>query len=134
MHNQIANPNANSVSLSLVDGDPTIRHARQLMFRAEAFNVRAYPNCAALIADPAALGSDCVIADVDMGAISGLQLLHAMREKGWHGAAILLTETISPQLAASALAEGFVAMLPKTLANRPLLDAVNAAIGSRLAA
>lgn len=131
---QIKSPTNRVASISLVDGDPSMRHARQLMFRAESFDVRAYSNCETLIADRAALASDCIVADVDMGEISGVQLLHAMREKGWNGAAVLLTDTISPQLSITAIIEGFVAMQPKALADLPLLGAVNAAIRGEPAA
>ncbi len=48
--------------IALIDGDATIRHARQLMLRAEVSYVRAYPNCAAALADPAAMSERLYIA------------------------------------------------------------------------
>lgn len=114
--------------IALVDGNPAMRHARQLMLRSEGYDVRAYPSCAALLADPSALRSACVVADVEMDGVGGLALLHGLRRAGWHGAAILLADTIPPELAASAAAEQFVALLPKALADKPLLDAIRAAI------
>ncbi len=114
--------------IALVDGDPAMRHARQLMLRAEGYEVRSYPSCAALLADSSALRSACVVADVEMNGVGGLALLHGLRRAGWHGAAILLADTIAPELAASAAAEQFVALLPKALADKPLLHAIRTAI------
>ncbi len=114
--------------IALVDGDPAMRHARQLMLRAEGYEVRAYPYCAALLADPCALRIACVVADVEMDVGGGVALLHGLRRAGWHGAAILLADTIPPELAASATAERFVALRPKALGNQALLAAVRSAI------
>lgn len=118
-------------SIALVDGDATIRHARQLMLRAEGSDVRAYPNCEAALDDPAALTSDCVVADVDMGAIGGLDLLRLMRAKGWRGTGILLADIIAPALRLQGIEEGFVVMQPAALDDRRLLTAVDVALGQR---
>ena len=116
-------------SIALVDGDPAMRRARQLMFRAEGYGVQAYPTCAALLADPLAMTSACLVADVDMADVGGVELVEAMRRADWHGSAILLSDAISPALAKLALKGHFTAMFPKALGDGPLLDAVNAAIG-----
>lgn len=116
--------------IALVDGDPTLRRARQLMLRSERFEVRAYPTCAALLADPLALHSACVVADAEMSDLSGLQLLTAMREAGWEGSAVLLADSIPTALAAAADDHDFLAMLPKALAEGALLKAVRSAIAN----
>ncbi|MBA3896564.1 MAG: histidine kinase [Sphingomonadaceae bacterium] len=115
-------------SIALVDGDATIRHARQLLLRAQGSDVRAYPSCAAALADPMAIASDCVVADVDMGAIGGIDLLRLMRGKGWHGEGILLADVVPPALRMIGLNEGFVVMRPAALDDRRLLMAVDVAL------
>jgi FixJ family two-component response regulator len=114
--------------IALVDGDPALRRARQLMLRSERFEVRAYATCGALLADPLALRSACVIADAEMSDLSGLQLLHAMRDAGWSGAAILLADAIPAELATAANDHDFMAMLPRNLSDVALLKAIRAAI------
>jgi FixJ family two-component response regulator len=118
-------------SIALVDGDPALRRARLLMLRAEGFEVRAYPVCAALLADPQAFRSTCVIADAEMGDLSGQQLLHAMREAGWVGSAILLADTGLTEPSSAANDRAFVAVLPKTLSDGPLLKAIRSAIAGQ---
>ena len=119
--------------VALVDGDPMIRRARQLMLRDERYAVRAYVSSDALLADPAARSAACIVADADMGAISGPHVLRAMRSAGWRGSAILLAETVSPALAEIALAEHFAVLSPKSLGDRPLLSAIRSAIADSLA-
>ncbi|WBH17851.1 response regulator [Sphingomonas radiodurans] len=79
-----------AIRISLVDGESSVRHARQLMLHAEGFAVRAYPTCAALLADPQARHDACIILDIDMEDVDGPTLLRRMRETGWRGTALLL--------------------------------------------
>jgi FixJ family two-component response regulator len=76
--------------VSLVDGDAEVRHARQIMLRSEAYDVRSYATCAALLADDRSRDYPCIIVDVEMEAGDGMSLLREMRATGWHGKAILL--------------------------------------------
>ncbi len=76
--------------VSLVDGNASIRHARQLMLRSENYDVRSYATCAALLADPRSRDYPCIVLDVEMEDIAGIDLLAQMRASGWRGKAILL--------------------------------------------
>lgn len=78
------------VGVSLVDGDPDVRHARQLMLRSEDYDVSSYTTCAGLLADPASRSDACIVVDVSMRDGDGLTFLREMRASGWHGRAILL--------------------------------------------
>lgn len=117
--------------IALIDGVPAIRHARQLMLRAEGFDVRTYASAAPLLADPLALTSVCIIAEVAMPEIGGVALVQAMRGHGWHGAAILLADLVSSALAALAIEQDFTVMVPTGLADRLLLAGIRTAIVSR---
>ena len=78
------------IGVSLVDGDPGVRHARQLMLRAERYDVRSYATCAALLADPRSRDYPCIILDLDIDGGGGIEVLRKMRATGWHGRALLL--------------------------------------------
>ncbi len=78
------------IGVSLVDGDPGVRHDRQLMLRAERYEVRSYATCAALLADPRSRDYPCIILDLDRDRVDGMDLLRAMRASGWRGKALLL--------------------------------------------
>ncbi|BCA63980.1 hypothetical protein MC45_00120 [Sphingomonas sp. HMP9] len=78
------------IGVSLVDGDPSVRRARQLMLRAERYEVRSYATCAALLADPRSRDYPCIILDLEMEEVDGMDLLRKMRASGWRGRALLL--------------------------------------------
>jgi len=78
------------VGVSLVDGDAAVRRNRQLMLRAEGYEVRSYATCAALLADPRSRDYPCVVLDVDLHDAAGPGLLRDMRQSGWRGKAVLI--------------------------------------------
>lgn len=96
-----------AAGVSLVDGNPAIRHARQIMLRSENYDVRSYATCAALLADPRSRDYPCIVLDVEMEGIDGIDLLARMRASGWQGRAILLDGSKSGDaLARQALLQG----------------------------
>lgn len=117
--------------IALIDGAPAVRHARQLMLRAEGFDVRAYASAAPLLADPLALTNACIVAEVAMPEIGGIALVQTLRERGWRGAAILLAGVASSALSARAAEQHFSVLVPTGIADRLLLAGIRAAIARR---
>lgn len=116
------------IGVSLVDGDPAVRHARQLMLRSEDYAVRSYATCAALLADPQARDYPCIILDLEMEEVDGLDLLRKMRASGWRGKALLL-DGIHPGSAMEREAERHGdTVLRRDVGDRALLNAIAGAI------
>ena len=115
-----------SIGISLVGGDATIRHARQIMLRSESYDVRAYATCAALLADPRSRGCQCIIVHIDMTDGEGTAILREMRDTGWRGRAILLDgiKPGNPLIRAAELNGDKV--LERTIPDGPLLAAISA--------
>ncbi len=90
MNDAIASASGEGVGVSLVDGDATVRHDRQIMLRSERYDVRSYATCAALLADPRSREYPCIVLDVHSRDVDGIDLLRRMRATGWRGRAILL--------------------------------------------
>lgn len=118
------------IGISLVDGEPAIRRARQLMLRSENYEVRSYATCAALLADPRSRDYRCIVVDVHMAEGEGIELLKAMRATGWHGQGILL-DGIAPgsPLRHDAERHGDQ-VLEHSIADGPLVVAIAASIDS----
>jgi FixJ family two-component response regulator len=112
------------IGIALVDGDAAVRRNRQLMLSAENFNVRSYATCAAMIADPNARSSACLVVDVDMPEMGGVDLLRQMRSVGWNGSGILLQTSGSDDMSVRAAKASGDTLLPNTIADQPLLDAI----------
>jgi FixJ family two-component response regulator len=119
---------AQGIGVSLVDGDPDVRHARQLMLRSERYDVRSYPTCAALLADPRSRDFPCIILDLDMGEIDGVDLLRQMRATGWRGKALLL-DGLDPASASLREAERHGdTVLQRNVGDHTLLTAIAASV------
>jgi FixJ family two-component response regulator len=118
----------NNVGVSLVDGDATVRHARQIMLRSEHYDVRSYATGAALLADPRSRGFACIVLDIMMNEIDGFRLLHEMRATGWRGKGLLL-DNIVPGNAMSRDAERHGdRVLERSIADGPLIAAIAASL------
>ena len=116
------------IGVSLVDGDPAVRHARQLLLRSENYDVRSYATCAALLADPRSRDYPCMILDLEMEFIDGLDLLRKMRASGWRGKALLL-DGLTPGNPILKEAESHGdAVLPRNIGDHALLLAIAASI------
>lgn len=116
------------IGVSLVDGDPVVRHARQLMLRSEKYEVRSYATCAALLADPRSRDYPCIILDLEMEDVDGQDLLRQMRATGWRGKALLLDglHPDSPMLQEAERHGDLV--LERTVGDRALLTAIAGSI------
>ena len=120
-------PPHDGIAVSLVDGDPALRRARQIMLLSEAYDVRSYATGAALLADPRSRAVACIV--VDIGG-SGMDTLHAMRRSGWRGGAILLGTAPAPALVHAAERNGD-RLLDRAAGDAPLLTAIAASIAVR---
>jgi FixJ family two-component response regulator len=128
MQNATSPSTRETIGVSLVDGDSTIRHARQLMLRSEDYDVRSYATCAALLADMRSRDYPCIILDLEMEDIDGPALLREMRASGWRGKAILLDglDPGSPMLIEAGRHGDTV--LARNIGDRALLTAIASSI------
>uniref|UniRef100_UPI0035CB127E response regulator n=1 Tax=uncultured Sphingomonas sp. TaxID=158754 RepID=UPI0035CB127E len=117
-----------SIGVSLVDGDSDIRHARQIMLRSERYDVRSYATCAALLADPRSRDYACIVVDIDMPGVDGLELLREMRATGWRGKGILLDGLDPEGKLAQEAAENGDKVFDRNIGDRPLVAAIAASV------
>ncbi|RMB28673.1 response regulator receiver domain-containing protein [Sphingomonas sp. PP-F2F-G114-C0414] len=116
------------IGVSLVDGDPAIRRARQIMLLSEHYDVRSYATGAALLADPRSRDVPCIVVDVEGPESTGMATLQAMRASGWRGKAILLDGTAPPPALVHAAERHGDRILDRTAGDAPLLTAIAASI------
>ncbi|KQY29953.1 regulator [Caulobacter sp. Root1455] len=117
--------------LLLVEDDPGVRRALQLLLRGRGFDVRAYAVGAALIADlQAQMDAVALVADFKMPQIDGVALLTALRAAGWNGPALLITGFPSREVEARARAAGYALVIEKPLVEQTLGEAVERMIAA----
>lgn len=107
-------------SILLVEDDDALRRSVQLLLTGRGHQVRAYPGPGGLAHDPAALGCDCLIADLMMPATDAVALLGDLRSAGWGGPAILISGLLDEASRERALQVGYDVILAKPL-NESLL-------------
>ena len=96
----------------------------QLLLRGRGFEVKAYANARALLADPAALEAVCLVADYRLAGTDGIAVLQALRARGWQQPAVLMTAFGSEDIAGRARAAGFEEVFEKPLKDLALVAAL----------
>lgn len=113
-------------TIALVDDDPGVLHAVGTLFATKGFPVQCYSSPEGFLAAPPAGG--CVVSDLRMPGLNGLELLDALRAAGDPRPVILLTAHGDVELAVRALKQGAFDFIEKPFDEDRLLAAVAAAI------
>jgi two-component system, LuxR family, response regulator FixJ len=111
----------------IVDDDPAIRDSLGLLLEASGFDVRTYDSAKAFLVAPRGL-SGCVLMDVRMPEIDGLELQQRLNELGIHLPVIVMTGQGDVPLAVRAMKAGAVDFLEKPFDDTALLNAVRLAL------
>lgn len=118
----------------LVEDDESMRSALQRLLNAFGFDCDAFVSAESLLASGPGEGAACVVSDLKLPGMSGLELLREMRARGGWPPLILVTAHDAPGLADDVVRRGAAAYLPKPFAGTALVQAVNhvlQAAGSR---
>lgn len=115
--------------VALVEGDPAVTHAITFAFGLEGLSVRSHPAGEALLADGAAAGAGCIVANAQLPDMTGLELLGRLRARGVRTPAILIATHPGPVLRQRAEAAG-AAIVEMPLLNDALLDSVRSALAT----
>jgi len=114
----------------VVEDDDSMREAIERLLGAAGFGSTAYATADALLAHGVDADSACVISDLRLPGISGLELLAMLRKQKISLPFILITAHDAPGLREKAACCGASAYLPKPFRGTVLLDAVRGAIAS----
>jgi FixJ family two-component response regulator len=112
--------------VSIVDDDDPVRDSTRALLESFGYSVRCYSSPAAFLDDPQAEGSDCLILDLHMPLMSGLELLEQLRDRKIQTPAILLTAN-GERLNARAKQAKVLAILRKPVPEDVLLKWVRTA-------
>lgn len=103
----------------VVDDDEAVRDSLAILLRTRGFQVREHDAPDAFLAAAARLDPGCIVTDVQMPAMSGLEMLVRLRARGVDWPAVVITGRATPGMVreAAALAAEFVEkpFLPEAL-------------------
>lgn len=117
-----------SPTVFVVDDEESVRHSLSWLLGSISLDVKMYDSAQAFLDAAVECSYGCLILDVRMQALSGLQLQEALCERGFNLPIIFLSAYGDAQMGAQAVKRGAVDFLQKPYRNQDLLDAVNAAL------
>ena len=117
-----------SATVHVVDDDPSHRVAVSRVLRAAGFDVRIFSAGAELLAQVSADTSGCIVADLQMPGINGLELQEALARSGAPLPVVFLTGHGDIPSSVRAMRQGAVDFLEKRAPRRDLIAAVTRAL------
>jgi len=114
--------------ISIVDDDESVRDAVQTLLESTGRRTVAFASAEQFLASPALSTAQCLILDLRMPGIDGVELLRRMLAANHRIPTIILTAHADEVERARALAAGAMAFLPKPFRPTVLLEAVEASL------
>jgi FixJ family two-component response regulator len=120
----------NTSLVSIVDDDPFFRESMRRLMRSLAFTAEAFGSAADFLASPRLAETHCLIADVNMPAMTGIELYRHLIEAGRAIPTILVTAYPNDVDRMRALNEGVVCYLRKPVDEQQLKQCLRATLTS----
>ena len=116
--------------VSVVEDDPYFRESMRRLMRSLGYNVEAFSSAADFLASPRLIETTCLIADVHMPAMTGIELYRHLIEAGYTIPTILVTAYPDDVDRARVLNDGVVCYLRKPVDEQHLMRCLRAALES----
>jgi FixJ family two-component response regulator len=114
--------------ISIVDDDESLRSSLENLVRSFGFRTQGFPSAEAFLACTQAQETACLILDVRMPGMNGLELQSHMVQGRWQVPIIFITSHADDNAQARAIEAGAVAFLYKPCREEDLVDAIGAAL------
>jgi FixJ family two-component response regulator len=120
------------LTVSAVDDDEAVRDSLRALLESHEMSVRDYSSAMEFLADTDGHGTepDCIILDLHMPSLSGIELLEILRRRRVPTPVIILTGRGDADLRARAQRLGAVAVLDKPVADDVLVSAIESAVST----
>jgi FixJ family two-component response regulator len=117
------------IRVAVVDDDASLCKALGRLLAAAGISTTIYSSGEAFLADDVNQDPDCLILDIELGGMSGLDLQRVLSTMGREIPIVFITAHEEPELAEQATRLGCVAYLRKTDPGQAVLEAVGRAAG-----
>ena len=114
--------------ISIVDDDDALRNSLDDLIRSIGFRTQGFPSAEAFLSSNQARDTACLILDVRMPGMNGLDLQRQIVAANWRIPIIFITSHADDDARARALEAGAVAFLYKPFREEELLNAIDAAL------
>ena len=119
-------------SITIIDDDEAVRHSLQALLEATGHAVAAHATGEEFLA--AATPGGCLIIDLNLPGIDGIEVVDRLRRTGARTPVILISARFDAMARARAARAGTQALLEKPLRERALLDCIEQCLAAESAA
>jgi FixJ family two-component response regulator len=114
--------------ISIVDDDDALRNSLDDLIQSLGFRTQGFPSAEAFLSSTQARDTACLILDVRMPGMNGLDLQRQIVATKWTVPIIFITSHADDDARGRALQTGAVAFLYKPFREQELLNAIDAAL------
>jgi two-component system response regulator FixJ len=115
-------------TIFVVDDDPAVRGGLRFMLRAGGYSVEAFPSARAFLEDYDPRQGGCLLLDVQMPKMTGLELQQQLNIRNWRVPVIFITGHGSVSVAIAAMKAGAFDFIEKPLREDVLLESIERAL------
>jgi two-component system, LuxR family, response regulator FixJ len=108
----------------VVDDDAAVRQGLRFLLRASGYTVEAFPSALSFLADYDPRRGGCLLLDVQMPRMTGLELQQQLNLRGWRIPVIFITGHGTISLAIAAIKAGAFDFIEKPLREEALLECI----------
>jgi two-component system response regulator FixJ len=114
----------------VIDDDEAVRRSLDFLLRSARFKTRTYETALAFLNAVPDIPSGCIVTDVKMPEMSGVELLRHLRQKNLRMPVIIITGHADVPMAVEAMKSGAADFLEKPFDDEVLLTAVRSALAA----
>ena len=122
---------ARDTTVFLVDDDAAVRDSLKLLLETHGLAVKDFDSGKALLQDDLPRAADCLVCDIHMPVMSGIDLIETLARRGVARPTILITGRVDAALRQRAQAAGAFLVLEKPFDGTQLIDAIDRAVEAR---
>jgi FixJ family two-component response regulator len=117
------------IYVAVVDDDESLCRSLARLLRAAGIQPVTYPSAEAFLADTRRPQFDCLVLDIQLGGMSGLELHRELVAAGSKTPVVYITAHEEPAAREKAWANGCVAFFNKNESGQAILEAIRRAAG-----
>jgi FixJ family two-component response regulator len=114
--------------VAVVDDDPSMLNAAESLLDAQGFATMVFASAEEFLDRGAATQVDCLLLDIHLGGVSGIELRRRLKDSGSMLPVIFMTALDDEAMRERALKAGCVAFLRKPFQAHQLIDAIKKAV------
>ena len=114
--------------ISIVDDDASVREATKGLVRSLGYSAATFASADEFLASDRVADTSCLISDVQMPGLSGLELQHHLADRGHCVPIVFITAYLEEKVREQAMEAGAIAFLDKPFSDEQLIVCLDAAL------